>query len=99
MACQVALCGPRQHFKIIYNIYKIKIIKQFRPLDMPLAMILHLWPANQITIMGVALCHKNWMLRDDYQYSEPAFLFSRSDQDRLCCRVLLIRIYVGLFCF
>jgi len=57
---------------------------------MPLAMILHLWPANQTTIMGVALCHKNWLLRDGCQHTKPTFLFSRSDRDRLCCRVLLI---------
>ena len=71
-------------------IYVYNIIQQFRPLDMPLVLILCLWPVNQHTLVGVALCHKNWLLRDGYQYIEPTFCFH--DQTRKdCYRVLLMR--------
>ena len=40
------------------SVYTLKITQQLRQLGIPLTIIFHLRSSNQLTITGVALCHK-----------------------------------------
>ena len=46
-------------FSNVHYVYTTKIKQQFKLLGIALIVTLHLRPANQPTIMGVAFCHKN----------------------------------------